>query len=223
MGARCACPKRKDPHRPRDVFEVPLAEIEEAGFDPAAHMLVRRAGDQDAARIADTLKARCDIDALAENVVALDQHVAEMDADAIDDTLAIQRLGVPLDHQLLDRDRAFHSVDHGRKLKQQPVAHRLDDAPAPARNEWPRRVAMPAHRTRRSRLVLAHQARVADDVNRHDRGELPGFGHRIPQDGAYLTMRQCRTRGRFGSISARSARRLGNGRSLRTPDGRSRR
>ena len=172
----------------------------EAGFGPAAHMLVRRAGDQDAARIADTLNARCDIDAFAENVVALDQHVAEMDADAIDDTLAIRRLGVPLDHQLLDRDRAFNRVDHGRKLKQQPIAHRLDDAPASARNEWPRRVAMLAHRTRRPRLILAHEARVADDVDRHDRGELAGFGHRVPQDGAYLSMRQCRTRGRFGSI-----------------------
>ena len=31
--------------------------------------------------------------------------------------------------------------------------------------------------TRRPRLVLAHQARVADDVDRHDRGEAAGRGH----------------------------------------------
>ncbi len=38
---------------------------------------------------------------------------------------------VALDHQLLDRDRAFDGGDDGGKLQQQPVAHRLDDAAAP--------------------------------------------------------------------------------------------
>ena len=38
---------------------------------------------------------------------------------------------------------------------------------------------MPAHRSRRACLVFTHQARVADDVDRHDRGEFPRFAHDV--------------------------------------------
>ena len=85
--------------------------------------------------------------------------------------------GVALGHQLLDRDRAFDRGDDGGKLQQQPVARRLDDAPAEAGHDRPRRLAMLAHRPRRPRLVLAHEARVADDVGGEDRGEAAGGGH----------------------------------------------
>ena len=40
-------------------------------------MLINRAGDQHAAGLADALQARCDIDPLAKDVVAFDQHVAD--------------------------------------------------------------------------------------------------------------------------------------------------
>ena len=44
-------------HRPRDVLQRLLAEIDELGLDLAAHMLVGRARDQHAARLADRLRA----------------------------------------------------------------------------------------------------------------------------------------------------------------------
>ena len=49
--------------------------------------------------------------------------------------------------------------------------------PPKLRHDRPRRLAMLAHRPRRPRLVLAHQARVADDVDGEDRGEPAGGGH----------------------------------------------
>ena len=85
--------------------------------------------------------------------------------------------GVALRHQLLNRDRAFDGRDDGGKLQQQPVARRANDAPAFLDDQRPRGVAMLAHRLRRPRLVLAHQARVADDVDGEDRGEAAGCGH----------------------------------------------
>ena len=97
------------------------------------------------------------------------------------DALVFGRPGVALGHELLDRDRAFDRGDHRRKLDQQPVAGRLDYAAALARDERSRRLAMLAHRPRRPYLVLAHEARVADHVGGEDRGELAGFGHRVPQ------------------------------------------
>ena len=174
---------RIDPHRPRDVLERLLAEIDEISVDLAAHVIVGGAGNQHPARLANPLEPRRDIDALAQNVVALDQHVAEIDADAVDDALGLGDVGVALGHQLLDRDRAFDGGDDGGKFQQQPVTHRLDDAPAVARHDRPRRLAMLAHRPRRPRLVLAHQAGIADDVDGHDRGKPASTCHRLPQQG----------------------------------------
>ena len=91
--------------------------------------------------------------------------------------LASGVVGVALDHQLLDRDGAFDGGDDRGKFQQQPVAHRLDDATAEVRHDRPRGLAMLAHRQRRPRLVLAHQPRIADDVDGHDRGEAAGRGH----------------------------------------------
>ena len=63
---------RVDSNWPRDVLEVPLAEIDKLRVDPAAHVIVGRARDQHSARLANRLQPRCDIDAVPQNVVALD-------------------------------------------------------------------------------------------------------------------------------------------------------
>jgi hypothetical protein len=140
-------------------------------------VLVRRAGDQQTTRFTDTLQPRCNIDSFAEDVVAFDQHVAEMDADAINDFLAVPRFGVARDHELLNRYGALNGVDHRGELQQQPIAHRFDNAAASVRNQRPRRLAMIAHRPRRPDLVLAHQPGIADNIHGHNRGEFAGFSH----------------------------------------------
>ncbi|HKI14693.1 MAG TPA: hypothetical protein VKA12_06720 [Roseiarcus sp.] len=111
-----------------------------------------------------------DVDPIAKNVVALDQHVAEVDVDAIEDALRLRGPDVAFGHQFLDCDRALDRGDDGGKFHEEAVARRLDDASAVAGGDWPRRLAMLAHGTRRPRLVLAHEARVADHVGGEDRG-----------------------------------------------------
>jgi hypothetical protein len=95
--------------------------------DLAAHVVVGCARDQHAARLAKALQPGRDVDAIAQNVVAFDQHVAEIDADAIEDALGLEGSGVALGHQVLDRDRAFDGGDDGGKLQQKPIARRLND------------------------------------------------------------------------------------------------
>jgi hypothetical protein len=166
-----------DPDWPGDVLERHLAEIDEIGVDAAAHVIEGPAREEYPARLANPLQPRRDIDAVAQNVVALDQDVAEADADAVEDALRLGRPGVALGHQFLDRDRAFDGGDDGGKLEQEPVAGRLDDAAAETRYHRPRRLAMLADRPRGPRLVLAHEARVADDIDGEDGGEAAGGGH----------------------------------------------
>ena len=165
------------PHRPRDVLEVLVAQIDEVRVNSAAHVVAGRARNQHSARFAEAFQPRRNVDPVAQNVVAFDQDVAEIDADAIDDAPVFRRPGVALVHEFLDSDRAFDGRHHGGKFEQQPIARRLDDAPPEVRHQRPRRVAMFPHRERRPRLVLAHQARIPDDVGGEDRREAAGRRH----------------------------------------------
>src|SRR5438132_4489640 len=63
-------------------FEALLANVGELGLDFAAHLTKSVFGDADAAGFGDAFEPRRDVDAVAEDVVSLDQYVAEMDADA---------------------------------------------------------------------------------------------------------------------------------------------
>ena len=86
------------------------------------------AGNDDAAGLGERLEPRGDVDAVAVDVVALDDHVAEIDADPELDALVLGRIGVALGHAALDRERALYGVDHARELDQGAIAHQLDDA-----------------------------------------------------------------------------------------------
>ncbi len=76
------------------------------------------------------LDAGCDVDAVAVEVVALDDHIAEIDADAQLDAVVRFDANVPLGHRLQHRDCATHCIDDAPKLHQQAVAGGLDDATA---------------------------------------------------------------------------------------------
>jgi hypothetical protein len=71
-----------------------------------------------------------DVHAVAIEVVALDNDVAEIDADAQFDAVVRRGDGVPLGHRLLHFDRAAHRIDDAGKLHQHSVTGGLND-PAP--------------------------------------------------------------------------------------------
>src|SRR5712671_3270429 len=71
-----------DAHRPGDVLERLGADIGKLGVDFAAHLPKRVLREADAAGLGNAFEPRCDVDPVAQDVVALDQHIAEMDADA---------------------------------------------------------------------------------------------------------------------------------------------
>jgi hypothetical protein len=70
------------------------------------------------------------IHAVAVNVVALDDHVANVDADTEADASRLGQVRLPLRHTALDCDRAGDGIHHASELAQRAVAHELDDASA---------------------------------------------------------------------------------------------
>ena len=75
-------------------------------FDLAFDLVQHGAGDADAGRLGDLLEPGGDVDAVTEEVVALDDDVAEVDADAEFHPLALRQIGVAAMERPLDRHGA---------------------------------------------------------------------------------------------------------------------
>ena len=84
------------PHRAGYILEALLAQIGELDRYLASDLIVGRRRDADAAGFRDALKPRRDVDAVPEDVVALDQDVTEVDPDPEEHTLVFRDILVPL-------------------------------------------------------------------------------------------------------------------------------
>jgi hypothetical protein len=167
-----------DPHGPGNVLDLLLAQILEDKGQPIAHVVMNRVGDEHPAGIGQRLDPGGDVDAVAVEVVALDDHVAEIDADAQFDAVGRRDAAVALGHRLLHRDRAAHRIDDAGELDQQAVAGGLDDAALVLGDlRIEELAAQRLEAFKRAFLVQPHQPRIARDISGEDRGETAGRGH----------------------------------------------
>ena len=170
----CRPSPREDTHRPGDVLDLLFAHVLERDGELVAYLVSYHPADADAARFSQGLKARCDVDTVAEDVVVVDDDVAEIDADPEIDAPFGVHASIACSHFALHFDRATNRIDHAGKLAEQTVACRVDDATAVlldlgVGNLSPQRL----QRRERAFFVRPHQARVARDVGRQDRCEAP--------------------------------------------------
>jgi hypothetical protein len=167
-----------DAHQPGDVLDLLLAQVFEDKGQPVANLVVNRIGDEHPAGIGQGFDPRGDVDAVAIEVVALDDHIAEIDADAQFDPVVRRGAGVPLGHRLLHRDRAAHRIDDARKLHQHAVAGSLDDAAVMLRDLRIEKLAAQRFEAfERAFLVSPHQPRIPRHIGGEDRGETAGLAH----------------------------------------------
>ena len=152
------------------------AEVGQPRLEPSQDVLIGRSRNEDAARRRDLFEPRRDIDAVADEIVPFDQHVAKMDPHPVAKAFGLGYALVQPRRLGLQRERALHGRDDGREFDQESVAHRLEYAPAVRGDDRPCRGSALAYRFRRALFVLAHHARVADDVGGENGGEAAG-GH----------------------------------------------
>ena len=117
-----------DMHRPGDVLDLLRAAIREADVEPVADLVAHHPADADLAGLGQGFEAGGDVDAVAVDVALVEDHVAQIDADAELDPSSRRHVGVALGHRPLQLDGAAHRIDDARKLDEQPVAGGLDDA-----------------------------------------------------------------------------------------------
>jgi hypothetical protein len=135
-------------------------------------------------RFGQCLQPCSNVDAVAVDIVAVYDHVADIDADAEGDALVLGDVGIPVDHRPLDLDRAADRIDHAREFDERPVASQLDDtAPLLLDLRVDQFPAMRLEAFERAFLVRSHQPRVARHIGGQDRGEtaFDGLLHGLPQ------------------------------------------
>lgn len=108
--------------RADDVLDFLCAEIVEAEAQLVEHLVAHDAADANAAGLGQRLQPRSDVDAVAENIVVVDNDVADVDADAEPDPLLGRHAGIALGHAALNVDGAAHRIDDTRELEQQSIA-----------------------------------------------------------------------------------------------------
>ena len=156
--------------RPRDILELLLASVLECYVEFAVCVLMDAARHADPARFGKLLQPRGDVDAVAKDVVAIDDDVADVDTDSQIDPLFGRHTGIALGHATLHVDRTAHRVDHAREFQQQPVARGLDDPAAVFGDLRVNKLPPMGLQSRQGgAVVAAHEQGIAHHIGRDDR------------------------------------------------------
>ena len=166
-------PDPKDVDRTGDILDALVAEILERDvLQSVADLIAHRARDTDAARLGKHFKSRRDVDAVAKDVILLDDHVAEINADAELYPPRRRDVGVASRHPALDLGSAKYCVGDAVEFEQHAVAGGLDDAAAIFGDDRIDQLDPMGFETReRPCLVDLHQPTVAHHISRDDRRE----------------------------------------------------
>ena len=166
-------PDPKDTDRAGDVLDALVAEILELDvFQSLADLVAHRARNTDATGLGEHFQAGRDVDAVAKDVVVLDDDVAEIDADAELHPARRRDVGIAPRHPALDLGSAQHRIDDAVEFDQHAVARGLDDAAAILGDGRIDQLdPMGLQTGERPRLVGLHQPAKADHVSGKDRRE----------------------------------------------------
>ena len=140
-------------------------------------MVAHRARDADAARCGQPLQPCGDVDAVAIDVAAVGDHVAEIDADAKPQAALLGEIQISVGHPALNFTGAAHRVDHAGEFRQQAIVGSLDDPSMTFADLWVDHFAqMRLEAFVGAFLIGAHQARIPRHIGGEDRGKAAGGG-----------------------------------------------
>ena len=157
-------------NRPRDVLHLVLAKVQEIEREPIANLRMDRLGDANSARRCKRLQAGGNVDAVAHQIVAVHDDIAEIDADAKPHAVRLGNVDVALVDRQLDFGRAPHRLDRAGELGNDAVAGAPEDAATMVGDQPVDDLTMGLQRRKRRLLILAHEPAVADHIGCKDGG-----------------------------------------------------
>jgi len=164
--------------------ERPVVEIE-----LVPDVIINGLRNADRARLGECLEPGGDVDAIAKDVVAVDDHVAKIDANPqLQAALGRDRV-VDRARGALHLDSAVQRIDNARKIRQHAITCGADDPSAMRRDQRVDGAPQFAKYAMRTGLIFAHQPTETGHIGVQDGGEfsLPrarfeNFSHRPSAD-----------------------------------------
>ena len=156
-----------------NVLDGLIAQIlEHDVVEAISDLIAYRARHANATGLGEHLEARRHIDAVAEDVLVLDDHVTQIDPDTELDPARRRHIGIPPCHSPLNLGGADHRIDHALEFDQHPVARCLDDPPSILGDGGIDELEpMGFQASKRPILVCLHKPAVSDHVGGEDRSE----------------------------------------------------
>ena len=126
FGLRSVQQQATNPDWPGDVLELLLALVGKADIEAAFDVLLHARRHANAAWRRKSLQPGSHVHTFTEDIVVLDDNVANMDADAEFDTPVRRDVGIARRHAALDVNGTADRIDDAGEFGQQAVARRLD-------------------------------------------------------------------------------------------------
>jgi len=160
------------PHRLSNVLDLLLAQVLIPYCQLVLDLVEHLARDTNTARFSQCLYPRGDVDPIAIDLLPIDHHIAEVDADAKFHAAIDREVSVPGFELLLDLDRAAHGVDHTGKLGQDAIARRAHDTTMALMNKGIGDLAVGLQGAQGGFFIRAHETAEALHIGAEDGGEL---------------------------------------------------
>jgi hypothetical protein len=117
-------------------------------FDLLSALVLHSTRDANPARLREGLQPSRDIDGIAEEIVVLNDDVANVDADAEPHLITGRPIQIRLAYGFLNRDRTLHGVHRAGEIGKNAVARCVED-PTAMRGDWRSMMTRWAVRVRR--------------------------------------------------------------------------
>src|SRR6185369_6904659 len=114
--------------RLRDIFNLLLAEISKGQGQLGADLILHCTRDTNSVRLRKSLQPSGDIYGIPEEIVALHDDVADVDADAEPHLLARGPFCILFGYGLLNFDGALNGIHGTGEVGQDAVARRVEDS-----------------------------------------------------------------------------------------------
>jgi hypothetical protein len=157
----------------RDILERLFTHRLKVEGEFVLNLVVDAAGDGDAARFSCRLDPGRNIDTVTQQITALHNDIAQIDADTELQPFLCRQVLVSRVQRGLDLRGTAHGLDRTRELSQQRIPGRVENTPAVHLDQGFENFTMAAKHPDCTFLGASHQPAVAGDVGVHDGGDAP--------------------------------------------------
>jgi hypothetical protein len=158
----------------RDVLDLAVAERLIAANQFVLDLFVDASRDKKVSRIGNSLKPRCNVDAITIDVVGFDDDVSEIDSNSILYPLLTWERRVTPDHALLDDDGAADGFDRAVEHSEKAVTRTFNKPSVMLDDRGVNELApMSLYPRVRALLIHCHESAIAGDISGHDSRETP--------------------------------------------------